>query len=196
VCRQKGQDVALRAWRRVLSVVPQAVLVVIGDGPDAAHLRSVAPPNVVFLGHRSDVRQLLAACDVVALPSRWEGLSLSLLEAMACGRAVVATAVSGTASALGRASAPPCGRLVPPAEDAVLAEVLIEILTDAALARNLGAAARERVRDLFTEQATAGAVQNMTRAAMALARGRARVTTAPASRRSIGVHMKATAGRR
>lgn len=195
VCRQKGQDVALTAWPSVLSAVPDATLVVIGDGPEANRLRSVTPPNVVFLGHRQDVRRVLAACDVVALPSRWEGLSLSLLEAMASGRAIVATAVSGTAATLGGVSGPACGRLVPAADDAALAVALIEVLNDPVLARDLGNAARDRVRELFSEHATARAVQTVTRAAIELSTGRARASTPPLSAASSGVHQEAFAGR-
>ncbi|MFV1959516.1 MAG: glycosyltransferase family 4 protein [Planctomycetota bacterium] len=69
--------------------------VLVGDGPDRHRLQAQVPPNVVFAGARSNVSDWLNAADVVAAPSRWEGMSLTVLEAMASGRSVVATDVPG-----------------------------------------------------------------------------------------------------
>jgi glycosyltransferase involved in cell wall biosynthesis len=97
---QKGQDVLLDAWPRVHRAVPAANLVIVGDGPEGRRLRSRSTSNVRFTGERADVRDWIAAADVVAIPSRWEGMSLSLLEAMARGRAIVATDAAGVRDAL------------------------------------------------------------------------------------------------
>ncbi|WP_157251481.1 glycosyltransferase [Nonomuraea typhae] len=95
VTRQKGQDTLLRAWPRVLGTCPDALLVLVGDGELRAELEDEAPAGVLFAGARADVRPWYAACDVVVMPSRWEGLPLTALEAMACARPVVAFDVPG-----------------------------------------------------------------------------------------------------
>ena len=91
--RQKGQDVLLAAWPSV--GVPGATLVLVGDGPLGARLQVDAPPGVRLAGRRDDVADWYAAADVVVVPSRWEGMALTPLEALACGRPVVATDVAG-----------------------------------------------------------------------------------------------------
>ncbi len=93
--RQKGHDRLLDAWPRVRAAVPGARAVVVGDGPDRGALQARAAEGVELPGE-GRVAEHLAAADVVVLPSRWEGLSLALLEALAAGRAVVTTAVSGS----------------------------------------------------------------------------------------------------
>ena len=108
--RQKGQDVLLEAWPAILAGVPEAQLVLVGDGPDEESLRSSAGPRVRLVGKRADVADWLAAADVVAFPSRWEGMSLGMLEAMASGRSVVASDVGGAQEALGGEA----GAVVPP----------------------------------------------------------------------------------
>ncbi len=100
IARQKGQDILLDAWPDVLRSVPDATLYVVGDGPDRAQLEAQGVPGVCFVGPWDDVRSWLWAADVVALPSRWEGLAYTLLEAMACGRSVVAADATGMRQAL------------------------------------------------------------------------------------------------
>ena len=73
---QKGQDVLLRAWPAVLERVPEAELLLVGEGPARAGLEAQGRPRVRFEGARTDVSAWLAAADVVAMPSRWEGFSL------------------------------------------------------------------------------------------------------------------------
>jgi glycosyltransferase involved in cell wall biosynthesis len=123
VCRQKGQDVALRAWPAVRAAVPGARLLLVGDPGAAAVPRQ---PGIEVVGAVADVRPWLAAADVVVLPSRWEGLSLALLEALATGRAVVASGVPGLADAVGEGT----GALVPPDDEAALAAAVAARLSD------------------------------------------------------------------
>jgi glycosyltransferase involved in cell wall biosynthesis len=137
--RQKGQDVLLEAWPRVRERVPAAVLVLVGDGPERGALERRAAGDVVFAGDRPDVPDWLAAGDVVALPSRWEGMSLVLLEAMARGRSVVATDVPGVREAVGDA-----GEVVPVEAASPLAAALVKRLLDPDRAAREGHAARER----------------------------------------------------
>ena len=139
--RQKGQDVLLAAWPQVLARVPDARLVLLGDGPDRERLQRGAPPGVVFAGARHDIPDWLAAADVVAAPSRWEGMSLAVLEALARARSVVAADSAGAAEALGSGS-----EAIVPVEDVrALAEALAERLRDPGLAEAEGRKGRERV---------------------------------------------------
>lgn len=100
LCEQKGQDVAVRAWRSVRAAVPTAELVFVGEGPDRAALEAAAAPGVTLVGARSDVERWLGAADLVVAPSRWEGFSIALLEAVSCGASIVATDVAGAREAL------------------------------------------------------------------------------------------------
>jgi len=95
VCYQKGQDLLVDAWPAVTENVPDAELYIVGDGPNLKQLQDKAGASIRFTGARSDVRDWCLAADVVAMPSRWEGLSIALLEAMATERAVIASDVTG-----------------------------------------------------------------------------------------------------
>jgi glycosyltransferase involved in cell wall biosynthesis len=148
---QKGQDVLLSAWPAVLERVPDAELLLVGDGPARATLEAQSAPRVRLVGARDDPADWLAAADVVALPSRWEGLSLVMLEAMASARSVVATDVAGAGESLGEA-----GAIVPVGQAEPLAAALAERLEDPELARREGAEARRRVeRDFDLADVTA-----------------------------------------
>ena len=148
---RKGIDVLIEALARGRAALAEAVLLVAGDGPEAGPLAELArrrgvAARVRLLGPRADAPDLLSACDLFALPSRREGLGVAALEAMAAGRAVVASRVGGLAEAVvdGRT-----GRLVPPGDPAALAEALEELLGDDALRGRLAAAGPERVREGF-----------------------------------------------
>jgi glycosyltransferase involved in cell wall biosynthesis len=130
LARQKGQDLLLDAWPHVRASLPEGRLVLVGDGPDRGSLLGRGVAGVDFVGHREDVRDWIAAADVVVIPSRWEGMATTVLEAMACGRSIVATDVAGAREVLrGRA-----GAVVPIDDARALAEALLERLTDRALA--------------------------------------------------------------
>ena len=148
---QKGHSVLLEA----IAQVPGARFVLAGDGPEREVLESLTArlgiaDRVLFLGRRSDIPQLLAACDVFALPSLYEGSSLAVLEAMAAGIPIVSSAIGGTDELLddGRS-----GLLVPPGDPAALAAALNRVIGDPELRRDLATAARERLdRGLKREQ--------------------------------------------
>jgi glycosyltransferase involved in cell wall biosynthesis len=135
--RQKGQDVLLAAWPAIRRSCPQARLALVGDGEQAAVLRSARHTGVTFAGAVDDVRDWLAAADVVVLPSRWEGLSLTVLEALATGRSVVVSDVPG----LGEVVGPGVGERVPPDDPRALAAAVTRRLRPGALARDEGEAA-------------------------------------------------------
>lgn len=128
LCPQKGQDVLLRAWPAVAAALPAARLVLVGEGPDRARLLATAPPGVLLAGSARDTVPWYQAADVVVLPSRWEGMALAPLEAMACGRPVVCTDVSGARESLHPADAGEC--VVPPGDPAALAAALLRLLAD------------------------------------------------------------------
>jgi glycosyltransferase involved in cell wall biosynthesis len=100
VTRQKGQDMLLAAWPRVRRQCPRAVLCIVGDGDLLPGLRGCALPGVHFMPPVTDPRPWYAAADVMVLPSRWEGLSLTLLEALASGCSVVVSDIPGLAEAV------------------------------------------------------------------------------------------------
>ena len=144
---QKGLDHLLAA----AAAVPGAVFVVAGEGPERPRLERLAQElgvadRVRFLGHRSDVADLLAACDVFVLPSLFEGLPLSVLEAMAAGKPVIATCVGGTDEAVIDGES---GLLVPPADSSALAAAIRKVLGDPRVAGRLGQGGQARVRREF-----------------------------------------------
>jgi glycosyltransferase involved in cell wall biosynthesis len=148
----KGHADLLAAMARVVSMRPRARLLVVGDGvlrPELEVLsRSLGlADRVVFTGAREDVAAILAALDVVVVPSHTEGLSNALLEAMAMARPVVATAVGGNPDAV---EAGLTGLLVPPRDPEALAASMLRLLERPDEARRLGEAARRRVLAEFS----------------------------------------------
>jgi glycosyltransferase involved in cell wall biosynthesis len=139
--RAKGQDILLDAWPRIVARVPSAQLVLVGDGEDREMLARRASEEIRLVGHRDDVRNWIVAADVVAAPSRWEGMSLTLLDAMAAGRPVVATDVGGAREVL----IPAAGAVVPPEDAEAFASAIIERLVDPSAAAAEGRIARERI---------------------------------------------------
>jgi sugar transferase (PEP-CTERM/EpsH1 system associated) len=148
----KDQTTLLRAARLVVDREPGFQLTVVGDGPDRARLEALAGElglggHVHFLGMRSDVRELLGAADLFVLSSLTEGISLTLLEAMAAGLPVVATEVGGNREVVVPGET---GLLVPAGSPAALAEALLALVRDPERARRMGAAGRRRVEDQFS----------------------------------------------
>jgi glycosyltransferase involved in cell wall biosynthesis len=126
-------------------------LLVVGDGPERQALERLSAEcgirdRVTFTGVRDDARDWLAGCDVYANSSISEGVSLTILEAMAAGLPVVATRVGGTPEVVNEA----CGRLVPPRDAAALARALGDLAAAPAVRRSLGREARRRVESQFT----------------------------------------------
>jgi glycosyltransferase involved in cell wall biosynthesis len=126
-------------------------VVVIGDGPEKLRLKELAAAsgitaNVSFVGYRDDARDWLAGFDAYVNSSTSEGVSLTILEAMAAERPVVATGVGGTPEIVDET----CGRLVSPRDPAGLAAALDAVARDAPLRESLGRAARRRVASRFT----------------------------------------------
>jgi glycosyltransferase involved in cell wall biosynthesis len=100
-----------------------------------------------LLGHRKDIPSLLGASDIFVLPSLYEGSSLAVLEAMAAGKAVVASRIGGTDELVVHDES---GLLVPPSDPAALAAAVRRLLDDVSLRQRLGSAARDRVQRHFS----------------------------------------------
>lgn len=155
---QKGFDTLLAAAARWQGRSPRPLLAIAGEGPLASSLAASAEKAglaVRFLGQRGDVPALLAAADVLAAPSRWEGQPLLLQEALRAGTPIVASRVGGLPDLLGSDAA----LLVPPEDPAGLAAAVLLVLDDRDLAGRLTAAARSRAARLPSEaDAVAAAV--------------------------------------
>jgi starch synthase len=153
---KKGLDVLAEAWARVCRVRPgdDVRLLLVGAGHHDDELdRLLSDPRIrgvhrvdSFVHDRRELRDLLAAADVYAFPSRLEGLPVALVEAMACGLPPVAADASGVREILGVDTA---GTLVPRDDPERLAGGLLELFDDPEKARERGAAARRRVEAAF-----------------------------------------------
>lgn len=144
---QKGHRYLLEAWPQVRAAVPEAELVLVGDGPLRWELEQQAETlgiagSVRFLGTREDVPALLGLFTVAVLPSLFEGLPLFVLEAMAAGRPVVGTRVCGASEAIADGET---GLLVPARDPAALAAAITSLLCAPAKAERMGQAGRVRL---------------------------------------------------
>lgn len=148
----------LRAMRTVLRECPGAVLQVIGDGPERDRLELLAAElgvsdGVRFFGFRRDVPEILAGFDIFTLSSLSEGTSVTILEAMAAGKPVVATRVGGNPAIIEEGVN---GFLVPVSDPAELALALLRLIHDEALRRSMGTANRAKAaREFGIRAATA-----------------------------------------
>jgi glycosyltransferase involved in cell wall biosynthesis len=153
----KGFDLLVEALPSLRAGVPSARLLLVGDGPERATLEQRAAALGVadrlhVTGVVADVVTPLAAADVLAAPSRNEGMGRALVEAMALGVPVVGAAVGGIPAVVVDGE---CGRLVPPEDPAALARALVELGCDEPLRRKLGEAAIDRAEAFSTAVADA-----------------------------------------
>lgn len=128
-------------------------IAIAGEGPDRRRLEQLARElnvtrRVTFLGFREDIGDLLAASDIVALPSLREGLSISLLEAMAAGKPIITTTIGSNKEVASKGEAL---YLVPPGDANSLREAILQLAQDATLARSLGKIARSVYEGYYTE---------------------------------------------
>jgi L-malate glycosyltransferase len=159
--RVKGHDVLIEAAAQVLARVPDATFDIVGGGPLLDSLREMTRQRGVaraftFFGHQDDVAGRLAEADIFTLPSRSEAMPNALLEAMAAGLPVVASAVGGIRQIVADGRT---GLLVPPDDPAALASRLLELMQETALAAALGAAARVEVAARYSFEAMVAAFE-------------------------------------
>jgi glycosyltransferase involved in cell wall biosynthesis len=157
--RRKGHEVLLEALAPVVQAHPDVRVLLFGQGPLAARLerrikRLGLSDHVRLVGFRHDLERLLPGLDLVVHPALTEGLGVALLEALACGVAVIASNVGGIPDLIeDRVS----GRLVAPGDAQALGAVITQMLDDPSLRRRLGAAGRQRVlADFSIEQMVDG----------------------------------------
>ncbi len=158
---QKDVPTLLAAARLVLDRQPEVRFVVVGGGPAeeavrAAHRRLGLGDAVRLLGQLPSAADHLAAADVVALSSVWEGSPLVVAEAMLLARPIVATAVGAVPDAIEDGVT---GRLVPPRSPKALADAIVDLLDDPQTARRLGEAARDLAAERFAPDVLVAAVE-------------------------------------
>jgi glycosyltransferase involved in cell wall biosynthesis len=151
---EKRVDHLLRIWPNTRATFPQAELLIVGTGPEEAHLRtqSISIPGVTFTGQVDDALSYLQAADLFVLPSATEGLSNSLLEALSTGLPVLATMVGGTPDVIAHGEN---GYLIPPDDLPALKTGLVTLLNDPTLCARLGMQGRRRIQTDFSLESVA-----------------------------------------
>lgn len=149
----KGFDVLIRAMPRILEVEPEAVLLIVGEGPERERLTSLQAKlgienKVIFAGRvpNTQLPPYENACDLFVMPSREESFGIAAVEAMACGKPVIGTTAGGLAETIDNGQT---GLVVEPDNVEQLASVAIRILKDKSLATRLGNNARYKVETDF-----------------------------------------------
>ena len=160
---QKGHIYLLKAMPAILEEYPEAVLLIVGDGPLRSKLEGLCfklqiNKTVKFLGFRKNIKELMTLIDVFILPSLWEGMPIVLLEAMALGKPIVATRVGGAEELIKDGVT---GLLMPPADDEALAKALINILSRENGGRELGKIAKREVERRFTLEVMVGKTEKL-----------------------------------
>jgi len=148
----KGHRYLIEAMKKVISVIPGAQLLIIGDGPLKEELVSLVKElgiekSVYFLGSTTDTAEVLSVMDVFVLPSLQEGLGLSVIEALAMKKAVVASDVGGIYAVVKNDAT---GLLVAPRDSKALADSILILLKDGDLRNKLGQEGRRLVEERFS----------------------------------------------
>ncbi|HEV8488510.1 MAG TPA: glycosyltransferase [Candidatus Limnocylindrales bacterium] len=160
---EKGHPTLIEAWPLVLRSVPDAYLLVVGEGSRREELERQVRElriahRVVFTGRRDDVPGVTAALDVAVLPSYREAQGLTILEAMALSRPVVASNVGGIPEMIEDGVT---GLLVPPGDPVALAAAIVRLLEDHSLADTLGRAGHDLVHDRFCIELMVKAIEEI-----------------------------------
>lgn len=156
---EKGIPCLLQAAAVVLKQYPEAVFALVGDGPDRQQLEAEAcnlkiEKNVVFTGARRDMAGIYASLDLLVQPSLKEGLPMTILEALAAKRAVVATDVGAVPRVIQNEKT---GLLVPSDNSDALANAILRLLNDQMLRQKLAQGGHQLVRDSFSAEVMAHA---------------------------------------
>jgi len=151
---RKAQHIYIRAFAQVIQQHPETCLVLVGDGATRGSLEQLTQQlglteHVRFMGYREDLATFLAATDILAHPSEWEGFGIILAEAMYCKIPVITTNAGGGAEVVSHLET---GILVPVGDIAGFAEATLTLLHDEALCDQYGNAGRQRVEALFLQR--------------------------------------------
>jgi glycosyltransferase involved in cell wall biosynthesis len=162
---EKDFPTLLRAVAIAIQNVPELVLKLVGDGPERPRLEQLVTElgieqHVEFLGERKDVPELLSQAGFFVTSSVTEGISLTLLEAMAVGLPVIATAVGGNVEIV---DAPRTGRLVPASDPDRLAESIVDLCRHTTEWPEIGLAGRARVAEHFDVRRMVADYENLCR---------------------------------
>jgi len=151
---RKGINYLLQAMSRITKYFPKAKLIIVGTGPLKHYFRDLSKRlglqnSVMFLGYVSDerIRELLVSANVVVVPSIFEGCPLVLLEAMAAGKPVVASAVQGISEVVKHELS---GLLVKPGNTHEIEDAIIRLLKEKKFANRLGENAKEAIREDYS----------------------------------------------
>jgi glycosyltransferase involved in cell wall biosynthesis len=160
---EKGHRTLVDAWPLVLAAHPEAWLLVVGEGSERDSLESQAASlgiadRVVFTGRREDVPAVTAALDISVLPSYREAQGLSVLEAMALGRPVVASEVGGIPEMIENGVS---GLLVPPNDHVALADAIARLLSDHPYADMIARRGHDVVHDRFCIELMVNAIETL-----------------------------------
>lgn len=152
---QKGFEYLIEAMQTIVEKQPNSRLVIVGDGPLESQLRDLAKSldienACLFLGFRTDIPELLASFDMYAQPSRWEGLSITMLEAMAAAKLIVASDIKGNRELIDNGVD---GILVTPADSQALANNILSLMVDGENAKKMGENARHKVLEHYSQKA-------------------------------------------
>jgi len=139
---EKQVEHLIGIWASIRRNLPQAILLILGSGPEEDKLKAMAGDGILFLGEQMDVTPYLQASDLFVLPSKAEGLSVALLEALACGLPAIASSVGGSPEVIRHMET---GWLVPPGNQIALREAIVTLLTDENLRHKLSGQARIHV---------------------------------------------------
>lgn len=155
--KQKGIEHLLHALPYIIKEYPEIVCVIGGGGPERESLETLASAlnlqeHIRFIGPRDDVEKILQIFDVYVLPSEWEGLPLSILEAMAAQRCIVATAVGSVPKVLKYGE---CGILIPPKNPGAIIEAVINLLKSPELRADLAVEAYRCVNEKYSARVMA-----------------------------------------
>jgi glycosyltransferase involved in cell wall biosynthesis len=171
---QKGFEYLLQAIAGLTSTHPDLRLVIVGEGPDQGAIQSMADrlnltPRIVFAGQRGDMANVYAGFDVFVLPSLNEGLPMTVLEAMASSRPVIASKVGAIPTVVRDAET---GLLVEPKDVVGLRAALDRLLSDPALSSRLATQGHDWVRRHFTSDAMAENYLRMYESVLGITRNR------------------------
>jgi len=160
---EKGLDHLIQAAALLRLAVPHCRLFIAGEGPDRLKLERLISDldisdRVTLLGYRQDITELLAVSDIVVLPSLREGLSISLLEAMAASKPIIASNIGSHHEVASQGN---IAKLVPPADVLALTNTILELIRNPTMAADLGINARRLFELRYTEHRMVSAYRDL-----------------------------------